>query len=163
MTPGPYTEGFTKVSTTLRKPMGIVFEEAAKGGGGGLEVVELVPGGNAEKSGAVQVGDILNRCSAVVLKAGKEGKYETEGYGQRPYDNWDRIMFDCAGQTFDDVMAALGSNNERWGFFDITVELLRPDAATTANNDDDKNNGCRARVHTDDSTRDPGVAGAEHM
>jgi hypothetical protein len=40
---------------------------------------------------------VLTRCSAVVLKAGKEGQYEREGYGQRPYDNWETIMFDCEG------------------------------------------------------------------
>ncbi len=36
---------------------------------------------------------------AVVLKAGKEGQYEAEGYGQRPYDNWEVIEFDCEGQV----------------------------------------------------------------
>jgi hypothetical protein len=36
-----------------------------------------------------QVGDILSGCSAVTLKAGKEGRYEREGYGDRPYDNWE--------------------------------------------------------------------------
>lgn len=55
------------------------------------------------------------RCSAVVLKAGKDGQYEAEGYGQRPYDNWSRIMFDCTGQEFKTVMSALKSNNERCG------------------------------------------------
>jgi hypothetical protein len=40
---------------------------------------------------------VLTRCSAVMLKAGKEGQYEREGYGQRPYDNWETIMFDCEG------------------------------------------------------------------
>lgn len=41
------------------------------------------PGGNAAKDGQVQVGDVLTKCSAVLLKAGKEGEYEREGYGQR--------------------------------------------------------------------------------
>jgi hypothetical protein len=40
---------------------------------------------------------VLSKCSAVVLKAGKEGQYEQEGYGQRPYDNWETILFDCEG------------------------------------------------------------------
>lgn len=39
--------------------------------------------GNAAKDGRVQVGDVLTKCSAVLLKAGKEGEYEREGYGQR--------------------------------------------------------------------------------
>lgn len=36
----------------------------------------------------LQVGDILIRCSATVLKKGMEGKYEKEGYGDTPYTNW---------------------------------------------------------------------------
>lgn len=46
-------------------------------------------------------------------QAGKEGQYEREGYGQRPYDNWERIMVPCEGLKFDTVMSAMKSNNER--------------------------------------------------
>ncbi len=49
-----------------------------------------LPGGNAEKSGAVRLNDAIAACSAVVLKAGKEGAYEREGHGARPFENWDR-------------------------------------------------------------------------
>ena len=63
--------------------------------------------------------------SATVLKSGKEGSYEREGYGQRVYDNWETIDFDCAGQDFATVMAAIGSNNERWGINKITLTLRR--------------------------------------
>lgn len=62
-------------------------------------VEEILPGGNADKAGRIKVGDVVRKCSATVLKAGKEGAYESEGYGQRPYDNWDVIMFDCEGQV----------------------------------------------------------------
>jgi hypothetical protein len=41
----------------------------------------------------------VHRCSATVLKAGKGGEYEKEGYGQRPYDNWEKVMFDCEGEV----------------------------------------------------------------
>ena len=34
-----------------------------------------------------------------MLKAGKEGEFEREGYGQRPYDNFETIMFPTAGQV----------------------------------------------------------------
>ena len=44
----------------------------------GVVVDELVKGGNAEKSGNIRVGDILKRCSAVVLKDGTEGQFEKE-------------------------------------------------------------------------------------
>ena len=66
----------------------------------------------ASKGGAVAV-----YCAAgseqhiyyigVCLGAGKEGEYEKEGYGKRPYDNWERIMFDCRGQDFDTVSMQL--------------------------------------------------------
>ena len=95
-------------------------------------VEEIVPGGNAEKSGKIHVGDIVSRrvqsklgmaacvphddnlvgsrdipalyrCSATVLKDGMEGKYEKEGYGQRLYTNWEKIMFDCEGEVGDPI------------------------------------------------------------
>eukprot|EP00879_Flechtneria_rotunda_P023667 GHRR01025045.1.p1 GENE.GHRR01025045.1~~GHRR01025045.1.p1 ORF type:complete len:180 (-),score=35.20 GHRR01025045.1:374-913(-) len=47
----------------------------------------------------LQVGDVLSQCSAIVLKAGEENQYEKEGYGQRPYDNWETIMFSCQGKV----------------------------------------------------------------
>ncbi len=49
----------------------------------------------------------------MVLKDGTEGQYATEGYGQRPYTNFERVAFDCAGQDFKTVMSALKSNNAR--------------------------------------------------
>lgn len=110
-------------SVTLRKPVGVVF---AQNKTGPVFVEELTAGGNADKSGLVQVGDVLSQCSAVVLKAGKEGQYEREGYGQRPYDNWETIMFDCENQEFKTVMSALKSNNERWGFMNVTLVFRRP-------------------------------------
>lgn len=67
-------------------------------------------------------------CSATVLKAGKEGEFESEGYGKRPYENWDTIMFDCRKQEFKTVMSALKSNNERWGIMSVTLVLERPEA-----------------------------------
>jgi hypothetical protein len=54
-----------------------------------LVITQCNAGGNAEKSGKVQVGDVLSRCSATVLKSGKEGEFEAEDYGKRPYDNWE--------------------------------------------------------------------------
>lgn len=47
---------------------------------GGWQVVE---GGHAAKAGQVQVGDVLEACSATILKAGKEGAYAKEGHGKR--------------------------------------------------------------------------------
>lgn len=68
-----------------------------------VRVEELVKGGRAEKAG-VQVGDILLEVSAVTLVAGKEGQYAQNGYGDRPFDNFNRAMMSCVGQDFDTVM-----------------------------------------------------------
>ncbi|KAJ9523867.1 hypothetical protein QJQ45_020069 [Haematococcus lacustris] len=118
---------------TLRKPVGIAFAQKAVGEPGELSALvhhavlvdEVIPGGIADKTGRVRVGDILTRCSAVVLKAGTEGQFEREGYGQRPYDNFSKVMFDCRGQDFKSVMAALKSNNSRWGIMDVTLVFTR--------------------------------------
>ena len=73
---------------------------------------------------------------------------------QRPYDNWDTVLFDCTGQvslcillqqpcrksastyvrlliiaepqSFDTVMQAIDSNNPRWGINTVTLVLKRP-------------------------------------
>lgn len=42
------------------------------------EAVLRAEGGNAAKSGAVREGDLINMCSATLLKAGKGGQYERE-------------------------------------------------------------------------------------
>jgi hypothetical protein len=87
-------------------------------------IEEVKPGSNAEKAG-VKVGDEMAQCSAVVLKTGKEGQYEREGYGQRPYQNWEKTMIDCEGVGFDTVMGAIQSNNSRWGFTSVDFVLTR--------------------------------------
>jgi hypothetical protein len=74
-----------------------------------------------------QVGDILLEVSAVTLKAGTEGQYENEGYGQRPFDNFEKSMMKCVGQSFDTIMSAISSNNPRWGYTTVDMVILRPD------------------------------------
>lgn len=111
------------MTVTLKKPLGLVLAERK---GGGVFVEEIIEGGHADMSGEVRVGDIISACSAVVLKSGSEGKYESEGYGQRPYDDWDRIWFEAEGQDFKTVMSAIGSNNERWGYNSVDLRLKRP-------------------------------------
>ena len=48
------------LQVTIRKPLGLVLGEAERGGA--VVVEEIVKGGNAEQTGAVQVGDIVSRC-----------------------------------------------------------------------------------------------------
>jgi len=87
------------VGVTLRRPLGIIFGE--RGSGGVVFVEELVTDGNAARDGTVQVGDVLVRCSATVLKSGKDVVSAAEGYGDRPYDNWEQLMFDCVSPPPD--------------------------------------------------------------
>lgn len=120
------TESPKLVTLTIKKPLGIVLAENRDSGE--VFVEEIVPNSNAAKTEAVSVGDVLVGTSATVLKAGKDGEYEREGYGQRPYDNWETVEFDCRGQSFDTVLAALGSNNSRWGINKITITLEKRSA-----------------------------------
>eukprot|EP00891_Asterochloris_glomerata_P005463 jgi/Astpho2/5463/e_gw1.00077.19.1_t len=99
------------LQVTIRKPLGLVLGEAERGGA--VVVEEIVQGGNAEQTGVVQVGDVVSRVSATVLKEGKSGQYQREGYGSQPYSNFEQIMFDCQNQDFKSVMGAIASNNER--------------------------------------------------
>ena len=108
---------------TIKKPLGLVLAENRSTKE--VYVEEITPGGNADASGMVCVGDVISKTSAIVLKSGREGQYQKEGYGQLVYDNWEAIEFDCAGQSFDTVMAAIGSNNERWGIKTVTLTLRR--------------------------------------
>lgn len=88
---------------------------------------EVVSKGEADRAG-VMVGDVMTRCSAVTLKDGsREG--EQEGYGERLYNNWETVMFDCKDQDFKTVMTALKSNNARWGILDVTMEFRRDNSA----------------------------------
>jgi S1-C subfamily serine protease len=82
---------------TLKRPLGLVFAERVKGSAGGVFVEEVTSNSNAAKAG-VRVGDVLLRCSAVVLKTGKEGAFANEGYGATPFTNFERIIFECADQ-----------------------------------------------------------------
>ena len=111
---------------TIAKPMGMVLEETKEANKslGSVVVAEVLPDSNAEKAG-VKAGDVLVSCSAVTLKAGKEGEFEKTGYGGRPFTNWEKVVFNTKDQTFDTTMAALASNNERWGFTTVDCTFVR--------------------------------------
>lgn len=117
------------ITLTIKKPLGLVMSERKPSGE--VFVEEIVPGGNAAATGLVAVGDVVAKTSAIVLKSGKEGEYSRVGHGQRPYDNFETVEFDCAGQDFNTVMAAISSNNERWGFFTVTLTLRRDASSAT--------------------------------
>lgn len=97
----------------VKQPLGLVLAEDAANKR--ILVDEIVAGGHADDIGAIQVGDVLTGCSGVTLKEAKlSGSFEKEGYGARPYDNWQEIWVDCQGLKYETVMAALASNNPRW-------------------------------------------------
>jgi len=124
---------YQQYDVTIRKPMGVVLEEVANGTQKNIAsvyVAEVVPGSNAEKMG-VREGDLLVSCSAVTLKAGKEGAYAKQGHGGRPFDNFQKGVFVSANQTFDITMAAIASNNERWGFNTVDCTFARACATSS--------------------------------
>lgn len=122
-TPQPALKANPEYTVTIKKPLSIVLAE--KQSTKEVYIEEITAGGNADATGLVKVGDVVSKTSAIVLKSGREGRYQQEGYGQRVYDNWETIEFDCSGQDFDTVMAAIGSNNERWGIKTVTLTLRR--------------------------------------
>ena len=77
----------------LPKPCGIVFEELDPNFARGVKVLELVEGGNAQKSGAVQAEDLLVGVSAVRFVGAK----------------FERNMYDATKMDFDTVVDAIGS------------------------------------------------------
>uniref|UniRef100_A0A7S1ISZ3 PDZ domain-containing protein n=1 Tax=Eutreptiella gymnastica TaxID=73025 RepID=A0A7S1ISZ3_9EUGL len=119
-------EGWSTYDVTVRKPLGITLEDNIKSPKiGSVYVFETIQGGNAEKAG-VRAGDVLQKCSAVKLKDGTEGQFQQQGHGATPYRNFESFAFDTRGETFDTVMAAIASNNERWGYFDVSLRFARP-------------------------------------
>jgi hypothetical protein len=100
---------------TLKKPLGIVFEEFEEGSGG-LFVQDLVPGGNAERSRQVQVGDVLVGMTAVKVVG---AKYERRLIPARKFD-------------FDTMVGAIGSNDERFSCTNVILMLERPGEADSA-------------------------------
>jgi S1-C subfamily serine protease len=103
--------GVEYVQLTIKKPLGLVLSE--KRPSGEVYVEEIVADGNAAATGLVRVGDILTRTSATVLKSSDKDTYGKQGHGDRLYDSWETVEFECAGQDFATVMSAIGSNNER--------------------------------------------------
>ena len=59
------------------------------------------------------------RCSATVLKDGKEGEYEKEGYGKRLYTNWKKVMFSTEGEVCHLITLCL-----LWDVFSIVCDVM---------------------------------------
>lgn len=111
-----------RVTVTIRKPLGMVLAEAKNGA---VFIESIDEGGNAAQQGDVRVGDVVRKTSARLLKEGKSGEYAKKGHGGRPYEDFEAVMFECDGEDFKTVLAAVRSNNERWGIMEVTLEVSR--------------------------------------
>eukprot|EP00567_Pseudictyota_dubia_P011517 CAMPEP_0197446080 /NCGR_PEP_ID=MMETSP1175-20131217/11125_1 /TAXON_ID=1003142 /ORGANISM="Triceratium dubium, Strain CCMP147" /LENGTH=231 /DNA_ID=CAMNT_0042977143 /DNA_START=70 /DNA_END=762 /DNA_ORIENTATION=+ len=99
-------DGVYEVS--MKKPLGIVFEEVDAGRG--VYVTDLVEGGNAEVQGTVQKGDVLIGVTAVKVIGAK----------------WERRLIPAKDLDFDTVVGAIGSNEDRWGCQNVILQFARP-------------------------------------
>lgn len=98
----------------VRKPLGIVFEELEVAGKG-VRVADFVQGGNADRDGRIWIGDVLLQCSAIQFTK----QMELGGFS-----NWERTMI-SASMEFDGVMAAIQSNDGRFGCVDVVMKFRR--------------------------------------
>lgn len=98
----------------LAKPCGIVFEEIEAGRG--VYVSDLVEGGNAERQGMIQKGDVLIGITAVRVAGAK----------------WERRLLPCRYFSFDMVVGAIGSNEVKWGCDNVILMVERPGEADAA-------------------------------
>ena len=108
----------------MQRPLGIAFEECVAGSPNGVVVASLVRGGNAEADGRIWKGDILIRCSAVIL--GGDSALLTVGGGQQ-YTNWKRELIPTTALDFETIMSAMESNSGRFGYTDILLEFRHTD------------------------------------
>jgi hypothetical protein len=109
---------------SLPKPLGIQFEEVSPGKPEGVVVAGLVEGGNAEANGRILVGDRLLRVSAVSF--GGQSALVTIGSGQQ-YTSFKRELIPATSLDFDTIIAAIGSNEGRYGYSDVVLELQHTD------------------------------------
>lgn len=82
--------------------------------------------GNADVDGRVLVGDRLLRVSAVSF--GGEAALVTLGSGPQ-FTKFERNLIPCTNLPFDTIMAAIGSNEGRYGYTDVVLELAHTDGS----------------------------------
>jgi hypothetical protein len=95
----------------LAKPCGIIFEEIEPNKG--VYVADLVEGGNAERQGVLQKGDILVGVTAIRVAGAK----------------WERRLLPCRYFGFDMAVGAIGSNDQKWGCQNVILMVERPGEA----------------------------------
>jgi hypothetical protein len=95
----------------LAKPLGIIFEEIDVGKG--VHVQDLVEGGNAERQGVIQKGDVLVGITATKIVGAK----------------WERRLIPARKFDFDTVVGAIMSNEPKWGCDNVILMFERPGEA----------------------------------
>mmetsp|Transcript_32376 Transcript_32376/g.102979 ORF Transcript_32376/g.102979 Transcript_32376/m.102979 type:complete len:158 (-) Transcript_32376:1103-1576(-) len=102
-----------RIEVQLRKPLGLTLEENKAGD---IFVVGLVPEGNAEKSGMVDVGDQLIATSALVYT-------NSQTYGETKVASGEQLVrLACRGEKFKTVMTAIGTIPSQWA---VTLEFQK--------------------------------------
>lgn len=104
--------GCSRYSVSLGKPLGLVLEENKSTGT--IVVAEIVPGGNAEKSGAISVGDQLIATSGYTRTTEQTYNEITVRGGEQ------LVRLPVRGESFDTVLAAISSHP---GNFQVKLEF----------------------------------------
>jgi len=90
-----------RYQVVLKKPLGLVLETDKHNN---IFVAEIKRGGNAEREGSIGVGDVLVSTSAYVTTTEQQ-------YGETWVQGGEKfIKLATRGETFDTVMAAIGSH-----------------------------------------------------
>eukprot|EP00271_Cylindrocystis_brebissonii_P014966 TRINITY_DN3674_c0_g1_i1.p1 TRINITY_DN3674_c0_g1~~TRINITY_DN3674_c0_g1_i1.p1 ORF type:complete len:211 (+),score=34.01 TRINITY_DN3674_c0_g1_i1:157-789(+) len=116
--------GCSRIKVDLRRPLGLVLEEALSGG---IFVCEILPDSHAARAGVIDVGDELLATSAVVYKR------QEEYGGVAVQKGMERVRLTVRGEKFETVMAAIGTH---LADMTVTLELQKCDpskASASAN------------------------------
>ncbi|GMH32925.1 hypothetical protein BSKO_00759 [Bryopsis sp. KO-2023] len=93
--------GCARYEVALNKPLGMVLEADKENN---IFVAEIVPGGNAEISGKISVGDQLISTSGMMYTKGQT-------YGETFVRGGEKVVqMNVMGESFDAVLAAISSN-----------------------------------------------------
>ncbi|GBG85619.1 hypothetical protein CBR_g40347 [Chara braunii] len=105
--------GCSRIKVDISRPLGLVLRDDPSGN---IWVDEVVPDGNAARTGLVDVGDQLIATSAVVYTM-------IEDYnGVKVRKGMEVVRLNVRGEKFDTVMAAIGTHP---GHMKVTLELQK--------------------------------------
>jgi len=100
----------------IPKPVGLVLEETSSGI---IRVAEILPGGNAEKTGQITVGDTLVATSGLT-------RTTEQYYNEIAVRGGEKLVrISAQGAKFDTIMAAIGSH---LAGMEVNLEFQRCDS-----------------------------------